>query len=43
MNLFVEVGGKEEGLRHGYVRIWFVTHFEHMHKVGAPLALKRNA
>jgi hypothetical protein len=43
MNLFVKVGGKEEGLGHGCLRIWFVTHFEHMHEVGAPPALKRNA
>jgi hypothetical protein len=43
MNLFVEAGGKEEGLGHGCVIIWFVTHFEHMHKVGALSALKRNA
>ncbi len=41
MNLFVKVGGKEEGLGHGCVRIWFVTHFEHMHEVGASLALKK--
>jgi len=43
MNLFVEVGRKEEGLKHGCVKIWFITHFEHMHEVGAPPALKRNA
>jgi hypothetical protein len=40
MNLFVEVGRKEEGLGHGRARIWFVIHFEHMDKVDAPLALK---
>jgi hypothetical protein len=40
MNLFVEFGGKEEGLQHGCVRIWFEIHFEHVHKVDAPLALK---
>jgi hypothetical protein len=40
MNLFIEVGGKEEGLGHGCAKIWFKIHFEHMHNVDAPLALK---